>query len=240
MDPRERTNDRQLAIDMALNGRQAQIWTCLPGIIQSFDATKMTCSVQPTIQGQFRNPQGVWQNKTIPLCVDCPVQFPGGGGFLMTFPLAAGDEVLIHFASRCIDGWWQAGQVSPQAQLRMHDLSDGFVSPKVYSIPKIPGSISTTAAQLRTLDGTAHIELAPGGIVNALAPGGMNVTGNLNVIGGITCGGGSGTEAVINGNIQLNGSMIATGEVTASTIPLSSHIHGGVASGGNDTGPPIP
>lgn len=234
MDPRERTNDRQLAIDTALDGRQAQIWTCLPGIIQSFDASKMTASVQPTIQGQFRNQQGVWQNQTLPLCVDCPVQFPGGGGFLMTFPLAAGDEVLIHFSARCIDGWWQAGQVAPQAQFRMHDLSDGFVAPKVYSIPKIPGGISTTTAQLRSLAGTAYIELAAGGIINIVAPGGVNVTGSLNASGGV------GDIATLTGNFQLNGSMIVTGEVTASSIPLSAHIHGGVTTGGSDTGIPIP
>src|ERR1700735_994974 len=102
MDPRERTGSTQLAIGAALDGRQAQIWTCLPGIIQSFNAAKMTCEVQPTIQGQFRNQQGVYQNVTMPLCVDCPVVFPGGGGFIATFPVASGDEVLIVFASRCI------------------------------------------------------------------------------------------------------------------------------------------
>jgi hypothetical protein len=239
VDPRERIGDRQLAVSAALDGRQAQIWTCLPGIIQSFDATKMTASVQPTIQGQVRNQQGVWQNKTLPVCVDCPVQFPGGGGFLMTFPLAAGDEVLIHFSSRCIDGWWQAGQVSPQAQFRMHDLSDGFVSPKVYSVPKVPGGVSTTAAQLRTMDGTAHIEMAPGGIINMLAPGGMNVTGNLGVTGNVSFGGGSGDEAVITGNIQLNGSLSATGQITASGKALSTHTHSGVTTGGSNTGPPV-
>ena len=235
MDPRERTNDRQLAINTALDGRQAQIWTCLPGIIQSFDAAKMTCSVQPTIQGQFRNQQGVWQNQTLPLCTDCPVQFPGGGGFLMTFPLAAGDEVLIHFSSRCIDGWWQAGQISPQAQFRMHDLSDGFVSPKVYSLPKIPGGVSTTSAQMRTLDGTSYMELAAGGVINLVAPGGVNVTGPFSATGA-----GAGDIAVLTGNFQLNGSLVATGQVTAGTIPLSTHHHGGVTTGGGVTGSPTP
>lgn len=239
MDPRERTGDAQVAIGAALDGRQAQIWTCLPGIVQSVNLAKMTCSVQPTIQGQFRNQKGDWQNQTMPPCVDCPIQFPGGGGFLMTFPLAAGDEVLIHFSARCIDGWWQSGQVSPQAQIRMHDLSDGFVSPKVYSLAHIPGGVSTTAAQLRTLDGTAHIELAPGGIVNVLAPGGMNVTGSLTVVGGLNFSGES-SEMAITGNIALTGSMTASGEVTASGIPLSTHVTTGVTPGGGNSGPPAP
>jgi hypothetical protein len=238
VDPRERTRDRQVAVQAALDGRQAQIWTCLPGIIQSVDFSKMTCSAQPTIQGQFRNQQGQWQNVNMPVCVDCPLVFPGGGPFLMTFPLAAGDEVLIYFSSRCIDGWWQSGQVSPQAQIRMHDLSDGFIAPKLYSMAKIPGGVSTTAAQLRTFDGTAHIELAPGGIVNVLAPGGMNVTGNLTVAGAVNFGGEAG-EATITGNISLAGSLTATGEVTAIGIPLSTHVTSGVTPGTGDSGPPI-
>ena len=237
MDPRERIGDAQVAIIASLDGRQAEIWTCLPGIVQSVNFAKMTCSVQPTIQGQFRNQQGVWQNQTIPVCTDCPIVFPGGGAFLMTFPLASGDEVMINFSSRSFDGWWQSGQVSPQAHFRMHDLSDGFVSPKMYSVSKIPGGVSTTAAQLRTFDGTSSIELAPGGIVNVLAPGGMNVKGNMTVDGAVSFGGEAG-EAVINGNVQLNGSMTATGEVTASGIPLSTHIQTGVQTGGGNSGPP--
>ena len=31
-------------------GRQAMIWTALPGIIQSFNADALTCEVQPAIQ----------------------------------------------------------------------------------------------------------------------------------------------------------------------------------------------
>lgn len=235
MDPRERTRDRELAVGAALDGRQAEIWTCLPGIVQSFDATKMTCSVQPTVQGQFRNQQGAYQNQTLPLCVDCPVVFFGGGGFLMTVPISAGDEVLIVFSSRCIDGWWQTGQISPQAEFRMHDLSDGFVLPKVFSLTKIPAGVSTTSAQLRTLDGTASIELAPGGIINLLAPGGVNVIGPLNVSG---AGGGAGSAA-LTGDFTLNGSLTATGEVTASSIPLSSHSHP-VTTAPGETGNPVP
>lgn len=213
MDPRERTTDPQVAMGASLDGRQAQIWTALPGVIESVDFGKLTASVQPTIQGQFRNTKGVWQNQTMPLLVDCPVLFPGGGGFLMTFPLAAGDEVLVHFSSRCFDAWWQQGGVQPQAQFRMHDLSDGFVAPKLYSLPNIPGSVSGNSAQLRTKDGTAYIELASGGIVNIVAPGGLNI----------------------------NGKTVTTGDVVVgpNSISVETHVHGSVQPGNGDTGEPV-
>ena len=64
-----------------------------------------------------------------------PVVFPGGGGFALTFPVAAGDECLVVFASRCIDAWWQSGGVGEPMEPRMHDLSDGFALIGVRSQP---------------------------------------------------------------------------------------------------------
>jgi Phage protein Gp138 N-terminal domain len=178
LDPRERTGSLQVALNAALDGRQAQIWTSMPAIVESVDFTKMTASAQPTIQGQFRNQQGVWQNVTMPLCVDCPIVFPGGGDFLMTFPLTRGDEVLINFTARCLDGWWQSGGVSPQAQLRMHDLSDGCISPKLYSLATVPAGLSTTNPQIRNKAGTLMIELDPAtNRCNILATGGLWLNG---------------------------------------------------------------
>ena len=51
-----------------------------------------------------------------------------------------------------------------QAELRMHDLSDGMFIPGIYSKPRIPGGISGNSAQLRTVDGQTLIDLAPGKI----------------------------------------------------------------------------
>lgn len=176
MDRRERINSPLAAVRAALRGHEAGVWTALPAIVQSYDAAKVTVSAQPAIQAQVRTPGGAWNNATLPLCVDCPVQFPGGGGFVLTFPIAAGDEGLLVFASRCIDAWWQSGKVSPQAELRMHDLSDGFFFPQVFSNPRAPSGMSTTAAQLRSLDGLSYLELAAGHVVDVVAPGGLNIT----------------------------------------------------------------
>jgi hypothetical protein len=59
-----------------------------PGIIQSFDAGKQTAVVAPVVEKWFRG-KGF---KPLPPLVDVPVQFPGGGGFVLTFPVAKGDE----------------------------------------------------------------------------------------------------------------------------------------------------
>lgn len=159
MDFRERLNDPQEAVRAALDGHQSQVWTAIPGIVQTVDLTKSTVTVQPAIQAQEVSPQGKRTNVNIPLLQDVPIHFPSGGGYTATFPVKAGDEVLVIFAARCIDNWWQEGGVQPQFERRMHDLSDGFAIPKVWSQKTKLDNISTTTAQLRSDDGKRFVEI---------------------------------------------------------------------------------
>jgi hypothetical protein len=190
MDRRERFDSDIVALRAFLRGWEADIWTALPAIVESYDATKLTVSAQPTIKSKYRGVNAqTYADVQLPLCVDVPVDFPGGGGWLLTFPLQQGDEGILIFASRCIDSWWQNGGVQPQAEMRMHDLSDGMFIPGLRSQKRLPaGAVSTTSAQLRSDDGQTYIELASGGAVNIVAPGGVTITGSLNVTGTIISG----------------------------------------------------
>jgi hypothetical protein len=218
MDQRERISDFEESLRAALTGWQAGLWTALPGVINSYDAAKMTVTVQPSIKIKRRLQDGSYTWEKLPLLLDCPVVFPGGGGFAVTFPVKKDDECLVIFSSRCIDTWWQSGGVDNiQAELRLHDLSDGFAIVGPFSQSKVLASVSTTTAQLRNLAGDAYVELAAGGVVNIKAPGGLNV----------------------NGNTVVTGTMQASGEITAvGTHTVSAHKHGGVTAGGGQTGTP--
>ena len=214
MDQRERLNDQQEMLRAAMFGHQAEVWTALPGIVESVNPNG-TLNAQPAIQGRVRlskrAPTGEdYQWIDLPLLLDCPVIWMGGGNFVETFPIAKGDEVLIVFAARCIDMWWQQGGVQKQGSLRMHDLSDGFAVCGPRSQPRKLTDVSTTTMQLRSLDGTQYIELAPAGVVNIVAPGGVNITGAVTV----------------------------TGEVTANGVALSHHHHSDPQGG--TTGYPVP
>lgn len=166
------------------------IHTALPGIIQSFDAARMTCSVQPAIRGAIVQPSGQAQAVDLPLLVDCPVVFPGGGGYVLTYPLKTGDECLVVFSERCIDAWWQSGGVQAAAEYRLHDLSDGFVIPGPRSQPHVvSGGIGMTGAELRTDSGTTVLRLK-GTAVELVAPGGVTFdTPTLTLTGDMICGG---------------------------------------------------
>jgi hypothetical protein len=137
--------------------------------------------------------------------------FPGGGGYTLTFPIAAGDEALVVFSAKCIDAWWAYGGVQVQPELRMHDLSDGFALVGVRSTPRVLSGVSANSAQLRSDNGTAYVELAAGGVVNIVAPGGLNIHANT----------------AITGTLTDNAKNVG-----------STHTHGGVTTGGGTTGAP--
>lgn len=160
MDRRELLNDPEEMLRAAFDGLLAGLWTALPGIVQSFDASKMTVVIQPAIRGRVRNPAGEWVSVNLPLLQDVPVVFPSGGGFTLTFPISAGDEALVIFADRCIDAWWQQGDVQPPIDLRIHDLSDGFAIVGPRSQPRVVPNVNTAAAQFRSDDGTVFVEVS--------------------------------------------------------------------------------
>ncbi|MGO4678219.1 hypothetical protein AB4Z40_35770, partial [Bosea sp. 2YAB26] len=54
--------------------------------------------------------------------------------------------------------------VQNQIERRRHDLSDGFAIIGVWSQPRALSDYSTSAAQLRTDDGSARITLRPNAI----------------------------------------------------------------------------
>ena len=117
VDFRERYEDPNAALQCALDGRQAQIWTGLPGIVTSVNLAAMTVKVQPAVMGRRLFPDGTMQFVTPPAIPDVPIVFPSGGGYTLTFPIAVGDECDLHFHSRCFDAWWQSGGVSRRSIL---------------------------------------------------------------------------------------------------------------------------
>jgi len=196
MDQRERLNDHEEALRLAMEGHQANLWTALPAVLQSFNAGAMTCEAQPAIQGRIRQEDGSWKDVNLPLLLDCPVIFPAGGGFALTFPLAKGDEGLVVFSSRCIDAWWNSGGIQKQAFTRMHDLSDGFFIPGCFSQPRKLTNLNTSYPELRNTDGSIKFEMTATG---------FKMTGDLDVTGEVTRGFGGADQVTVGGHKHLNG-----------------------------------
>lgn len=236
IDPRERYYDEEEKLRTAFEGQQAGLWTALPVIVVSYNADLQTCVLQPSIQALQRDQYANLNYVKLPILQDCPVIFPSGGGFTLTFPIAAGDEGLAIFASRCIDGWWQNGGTQIPLEIRMHDLSDGFYLPGARSKPRALSSASTTTTQLRSDDSLTYVEIAGGGVVNVAAPTSINLnTPVVNIAGIINVM----NENSVSVPCNISGALQATGDILANSgaISLVNHVHTGVQPGSGNTGP---
>ncbi|HCD8182453.1 TPA: Gp138 family membrane-puncturing spike protein [Enterobacter roggenkampii] len=243
--PRAQDGSEQHAFEAQKLSIFTGLRVAMPGIIQSFDPSTVTCTVQPAIYGQKVGEDGSTGSEAIPILPDVPVVFPRGGGCTLTFPVKPGDECLLVFSDRCIDFWWQNGGVQEAVDPRQHDLSDAFAIVGPQSQAKKISSISTTAAQFRSDDGSTYFEINPTTKkIKLVAPGGFDVfspestfsakvtiTGLLTWMGGMVGSLASGTAAKITGAIEFFGTLKSNGKDIS-----DQHTHSGVQSGNSNSG----
>lgn len=202
-----------------IDGRLKDLHTCLPGIIASFDPDTQTASVQPAIQRIFTEKGAV----NLPLCVDVPVAFPGGGDFFLTFPVKAGDECILLFSERAIDNWHASGGTQTPAEYRLHDLSDGIAIVGLNSQPHKLAALQMTGAELRTRSRSTYIRLEDGTIFikgNIVHEGDHQQTGNLSRTG----------TSTTTGKITGQGGMAISGAAGTTFSGNVDHTGGSITS----------
>lgn len=176
----ERAQDQNEMLQRMSENNSYDLRVASPGIIQSFNPSTQTATVQLAIREKI-NIDGNVSHEEIPTLLDVPVFMPRAGGYCLTLPVSAGDECLVIFGDNCMDAWWQSGGVQNQLEKRRHDLSDGYALVGIWSQPRVVSGYSASTAQLRNEAGTAYIELA-GNNINLV---GANVTvtasGNFNI-----------------------------------------------------------
>ena len=201
----ERAPSERREQDLKLRQTANNLRVAMPGIIQSFDATEQTVTVQCAIREKI-NMDGDLSWQEIPLLLDVPIIFPRAGNYILTMPIQAGDECLVVFGDSCMDAWWQSGGIQNQIDCRRHDLSDGYAIVGLYSQPRRIQNYSTSTAQLRNITGDAYVELSGS---------------NINIVG---------TNVTISANnVTIGGSTTIDGR------SFMGHTHGGITRGGSDT-----
>lgn len=214
------------AIESQIKRAQSNVYTALPAKVLSFNGHTVSCQVM--INRVNANGQEI----TIPPLVDVPAQFPHAGGFCITVPIKAGDEGLVIFSSRCIDGWYASGGQSKPLDNRINDLSDGFFIVGCNSVPnKIP-DFYHDGASMQTDDGSTYIRLTNGTIYikgNIEHEGETQQIGNYNQNGSFNQSG---------GNTNSTGTIMAEDVKTNRGVDLNTHIHTDVQSGNSTTGAP--
>jgi hypothetical protein len=212
-------DDDEAALNAALDAQRLNLHTSMPGTVTSYDPGTQTVQVQPGIQRLFRGQGAV----DLPKLVDVPVFFPRGGGFVLSFPVQAGDECLLVFSERAIDFWWKNGGSQLPSELRTHDLSDAFAFVGFSSNPgvaKVSPGLDPSAVELRSLDGQAKIQI----------DGSQNITVQSNT-GDITASSATGT-GMIKLNAQPGATSLLNGVLLgAHPCPILGTTHGSFGGG---------
>lgn len=194
----ERLKDPTEMLRKMVESHTGELRVATPGVVVDFDSSACTATIQPAIRERICI-NGVVSDEDLPLLVDVPIMFPRAGEYAITFPVSAGDEVLVIFADMCIDAFWQSGGTeNNQIDRRRHDLSDGLaIITGISQVNKLSG-ISTNSLQIRNSAGDKVIEIASGAI---------NITGgNINITGGNTTIDGKNFLNHVHSGVQSGGS----------------------------------
>lgn len=237
----ERTHDNIEQIFKMQDALGFDLRVAAPGIIQSVDFMRQTCTVQLAIRERL-NDNGNLSWDEIPLLLDVPFFIYSGGGYCVTLPISPGDDCLVVFGDNCIDAWWQNGGVQNQVERRRHDLSDGFAIVGFRSQPQVVPGYSPSTAQIRNKAGDTYVEIS-GDTINIKAAGGVNIDSGSSVSVS------SANNMKIDSGAALNMSSQAGSTFSGANISIGSggntvidgknflgHVHSGVQSGGGNTG----
>lgn len=193
--------------DILTNAIQAEIneiHTAIPGKIESYDPATKKANVKPLIKKWFADGSFM----PLPVIVDVPVIFPGSSDFVLSFPLKAGDGVLIIFSERSMEYWLSNAMTdSEPGDPRKYDLNDAVCIPGLFSFGQ-PGKVGN-GTDVEILYKNASIKIDDSGNVK--------INGEArNFV----------THAELNTALQ----SFMTG--------LNLHIHSGVTTGPGVSGPP--
>lgn len=215
------------------------VCTSVPGHIITFDPALQRAQVRIGIRTVAAS--GV--ETDLPPIADVPVLFLGGTQYSTIHQINPGDEGLILFSQRCVDGWKQTGGIANNPLARFHDLHDAFFIPGFRPLPTRISGFANDGIRMQSRDGGRHIWIKSSGEIvadNGAAQVQITAGGAVNIkngAGSIKLG--EDGSVVINENCIINpdGTIVAP-NITFGGIDGANHRHTGVATGGSTSGGP--
>ncbi len=223
---------------------------CLPAIVIAYDRASNRATVQPMIKMVGTDGKSISRAQI----ASVPVFQIAGGGFMLNFPIKAGDLGWIKAVDRDISLYLQASAEQQPNTNRMHSFNNGFFLPQTLGGYTIYGA-DTDSVVLSTLDGSTRIAVsatevtvtatdkvtvnAPEIVLNADTKATVNspeVEVNATTKATVTSPDvevtASGSVSIdsptvtMSGNLTVAGTITGTTNVIAGTKSLKAHTHG--------------
>lgn len=198
----------------------------LPAIVETYDRAANIARVRPLIQ--VVTTEGDLVSRAAIQSV--PVLQLGGGGFLISFPLVAGDLGWIKASDRDLSLFRQNFSEAAPNTKRMHSFEDAIFIPDIMKDYSIAGEDSSGLV-IQYKDNTVKIVVKSNEVV-IKAPT-ISLQGDLDVAGSVTASGDVTSEGTVTGEAQV------VAGVAPNTVSLTTHVHTS-ASPGVPTSAPTP
>ena len=208
-------DDFTSAFGWAFEQHMKAINTALPGIINSIDLSTRRAQIQPALN-QIKTDGTTIE---LPVLVDVPILMPQTKNYLISLPLEAGDSVMLLFSQRGLAQFKASYEQSLPSQESFFSIHDAVAIPAFGALSSTPAD--SNALTLQTTDGMTYLSLKPNDIT--LKATTVTVEGEL----------------IITGSTTAQATSVTTLSLGGSTLP-PNHRHGGVQSGGDTSGTPVP
>ena len=154
-----RTPSLEEVIEQAIDDKLCDLHTCLPCIVDSYDASKQSVVVKIALMKKYDTGELV-ERPTIP---DVRVNFAKGGNSSFTFPIKQGDEGFLMFSERSLERWRVGtGIVDPKDSRKFH-LSDCYFVPMAGRDADLIAG--TDATKTRLVNDKSIIEMSEDGTI---------------------------------------------------------------------------
>lgn len=192
----------------------SEVNTTMPGTIVAYNKGTNRATVRPVMPKRLANGEDL----APPLIYNVPIhwQATAAGQAFLTFPIAVGDNVMLHFIQRSTEGWLSGNNEGPDDP-RMHDLSDA-----IGIMGLMPTGIQGDDDNVVLKFNNAFIRIHKDGTI-AIGNSACTLTFNP------------------DGNVVFHSPLVLNdGDIKAGTISLTTHKHRDVQTGASNTGIPVP
>lgn len=204
LNPEQEYETLSEALNFIFEQRFKGIYTCLPGVIVSYDQATKRAAVQPALRRILTDDT----EEQLPVIQNVPVCFPTGGGFSLLFPVVAGDTCLLAFSQRGIENF-KVTYEQERPDEGLLDLNDAMAIMGFGPLSLTPAS--SNGVSLQSDDGQNAIIIEPGKVT-------IETTSNVTID--------SPSTTIIGGSVTHNGINIGDDHVHSGVMTGGSNTQG--------------